>query len=104
MVIAIWTTFFHLFGQLITSHYIASKKYTYCAALLLVQFLVSVGLVIYFVVLRGEGALGSVKGIFLGQLSFCALFYWPYARNFVLRLNTHYIRDVLVTGCPSPSP
>ena len=100
ILIAIWTTFFGLFSQLIVSHYIATKKYTYCAVLLLAQFLVSVGLIIYFVVFRGEGALGSVKGIFLGLLAFCAVFYWPYASNFVLRLNTRYLREVLVMGLP----
>jgi len=100
IVIAIWTAFLHLFSQLLTNFYVTTKRYTYCAFLLFIQFLVSVSLVIYFVVYQGEGALGSIKGIFLGQLVFCALFYWPYARKFIWRLNMRNIRDVLAMGLP----
>jgi O-antigen/teichoic acid export membrane protein len=100
IVIAIWTVFFHLFSQLVTNFYVTTKRHTYCAVLLFIQFLVSVSLVIYFVVFRGEGALGSIKGIFLGQLVFCAVFYWPYARRFVWRLSFRNIRDVLAMGLP----
>jgi O-antigen/teichoic acid export membrane protein len=100
VVIAIWTAFLHLFSQLVTNFYVTIKRYTYCASLLFVQFLVSVSLIIYFVVYQREGALGSIKGIFLGQLVFCAAFYWPYARKFIWRLNVRNIRDVLAMGLP----
>jgi O-antigen/teichoic acid export membrane protein len=100
VILAIWTAFFSLYGQIVTNYYITIKKYTYCSILLFLQFLVSVGLVIYFVVIEREGALGSVKGIFYGQLFYCAVFYWSYARRFSWRINTRYVRDVLALGLP----
>lgn len=98
--IAIWTSFFHFFTQLIVNFNITTKRFTYCALLLFIHFLVSVGLVIYFVVVRREGAVGSVKGIMLGEAVICAVFYWSYARRFVWKLNLDYVRDVLKMGLP----
>ena len=100
IVLAIWTTFFSAINGLLINYYITTKEYTYSSVLVFVQFVVSVGLVIYFVVVRGEGALGSVKGIFLGQVVFWVLFYGPYAKKFVLRLSMRDIRDVLLMGLP----
>lgn len=100
VVIAIWTAFLNIFNQLITNYYITTKKYTTSAILMFVQFLITVGLVIYYVVFLRQGALGSVKGVFIGQLVFFAVFYWSYARKFFPRINFGYIRDAVAMGLP----
>ena len=100
VIIAIWTAFFHVFNQLVANYYIADKKYTVSATILLVQFLITVVCVIYFVVILGEGALGGVKGVLIAQVVSFAAFYWKYASHFVYRLNKRYLRDVLAMGLP----
>jgi O-antigen/teichoic acid export membrane protein len=65
-----------------------------------IQFLFTVGLVIYYVVYLRQGALGSVKGVLIGQIVFFAMFYWAYARKFLPKLDVGYIRDALAMGLP----
>jgi O-antigen/teichoic acid export membrane protein len=100
VVIAIWMAFFTALSQLISYYYVATKQFAYCAVLQFVQFILIAGFIIVFVVFMRQGALGSIKGSLIGLAVFSAVFYWPYARNFVWRLNTDYVRQVLNMGLP----
>ena len=100
IVLTIWITFLNIVNQLVPYYYIATKRYTSCSVVLFFQFLLRTGFIILFVVFLGQGALGSVKGMFLGQLAVLALFYWRYARNFVLRFKQAIAGQVLRFGLP----
>ena len=100
VIIAIWTIFFNIINRLIPNYYVATKQYTYCASLWIVQFILSACAIIIFVVVLREGALGSIKGVFVGQVLFFILFYRSYAKNFIWRLNKQYVKDILALGLP----
>jgi O-antigen/teichoic acid export membrane protein len=100
VVIVLWTVFFTVLNRLMLNYYVAKTQYTYSAALQFVQFVTTVGFIILFVVVRGEGALGSVKGVFAGNVTFFVLFYWRYAAEFVRRLNARYIVEMVKMGLP----
>lgn len=100
VVITLWTVFLNVINQLLLSYHIATRQYTYSATLQFVQFLVTTGSIIFFVVLMREGALGSIKGVLAGHALFFIIFYWRYATNFVRRFNIGDIKAMLAMGLP----
>ena len=100
VVIAIWMSFFTVVSQLISYYYVTTKQFAFCAVLQFVQFILTAGFIILFVVFMKQGALGSIKGGLIGLAVFSAVFYWPYARSFVRHLNTDHVRKVLRMGLP----
>ena len=98
--IIIWTVFFQIFNQMVTSYYLATKEYKKCAVLQILQFLGTTSSVIFFVVYLELGALGQLLGILTGQILFFTIFYWSYAARFILKFSWNYVKICLAFGIP----
>jgi len=100
IIVIIWTVFFSILNQLVVRFYIAAKEYTYCAILQFLNFLINTSFIVFFVVYLEGGALGKIKGALIGEGIFCLLFYWPYAKRFVLKFDFKHVRYTLAFGLP----
>jgi O-antigen/teichoic acid export membrane protein len=98
--IIIWTVFFQIFNQMVTSYYLASKEYKKCAVLQILLFLGTTSAVIFFVVYREQGALGQLLGLLCGQILFFIFFYGPYARKFIYKFSWNSVKICLAFGIP----
>jgi len=72
--IAIWTVFLLILSEIPLSLFIVRKKAIPYITLQISSFLLNMAFVIYFVVFRNEGALGSLKGLFISSLILSIVF------------------------------
>ena len=98
--LVIWIVFFQIFNQMTISYYVAAREYKTTAILQILQFLLATTLIVYFVVMQKQGALGKFKGMFFAQIFFFIVFYFNYARKFRFRFSIKHVANSLTFGLP----
>jgi len=96
----IWTPFFSIMNHMVILLYLAEKEYLRCAVGQILQFTSLTLMVILFVIVFQQGALGQVKGVFWGQLLFFLLYYPRYIKRFKFVKHGNHIKYALVIGVP----
>jgi len=98
--IIIWTAFFKLlfpFPQRLLQ--VREKSFSY-SFLSVTQFLVSLGFIIYFVVVKKQGALGSIKGNFIATVIFFIISCFLLRNDFRFSLDSSKLKESLSFGLP----
>lgn len=72
--LALWTSFFVSFKLILLNVYRAEERSLKYVTWRILSFLFTTGLIIYFVVIVKEGALGKIKGAFYASLTFFIIF------------------------------
>jgi O-antigen/teichoic acid export membrane protein len=72
--LALWTSFFVSLKLILLNVYRAEERSLKYVAWRLASFLFTTGLIIYFVVIAKEGALGKIKGAFYASFTFFIIF------------------------------
>jgi O-antigen/teichoic acid export membrane protein len=80
--------------------YQVREKSSLYSFLAISMFLVITALIIYFVVFQREGALGSLKGQFLGTLVFFAVAWFLLRKDFSFKVNLSKLKEACLFGLP----
>jgi len=98
--LTLWTALFGATGGILLSLYRAREQAGHYVALQLGKFLLSLGVIIYFVTVLQQGALGQIKGSFLAGLVFFVLFLGLTFRESRLAFSKAKLRNALKFGLP----
>jgi len=80
---------------------IRAKRWTlFYAGYTVLKSLVSIALILYLVVARGWGVMGSLVGELIGAVIFTAVLYVVIRRELWLRISRKILRDMLMFGLP----
>ena len=98
--VVIWTLFFVIFSEIPMTLYIARKEPIPYISLQLINFVMNMIFIIYFVAYRGEGALGSIKGVLVSSIILSGIYIFVTSKEIKITFHTKKLYDSLVFGLP----
>jgi len=98
--LSLWTAFFGAGMGIILSLYRAQEQAVRYVSIQIGKFLISIGLIIYFVVTLHQGALGKIKGGFFAGLIFFVLFLILISRESKFSFSRNKLHNALMFGLP----
>jgi O-antigen/teichoic acid export membrane protein len=100
ILLTLWTALFGTTGNILLSLYRAREQASYYVMLKTGQFIISLGMVIYLVVMLRQGALGAIRGSFLVGLLFFFVFLLLTLREGGVQFSISKLRNALKLGLP----
>ena len=100
ILLALWTTFFAILLPFPLVLYQMREKSLIYSFLTILQFIISVSLIIYFVVFLKEGALGSLKGGFFSAIIFFVIACFLLKKDLSFKIKIKKLKASLHFGLP----
>jgi len=97
---ALWTSLFISFGNIILNLYRAKERASVYVSLRVTSFLLTTGLIIFFVVVLREGALGKIRGAFYASLVFFVIYLFLTIEKANITLSKSKLLNALTFGLP----
>jgi O-antigen/teichoic acid export membrane protein len=98
--IGLWTSFFISINAILLNIYRAKEQAVKYISFRIVNFLLTTGIIIYFVVIAKEGALGKIKGSFYASLLFFIIFLVLILKRSNIILSKPKLFNALMFGLP----
>ncbi len=98
--LALWTSLFISIGTIPLNLYWVKEQAVKYISFRLVSFLLTTGLIIYFVVVLREGALGKIKGAFYASLIFSVIYLILTIRKSNITISKAKLLSALTFGLP----
>lgn len=98
--LSLWTAFFSAEGAILLGLYRAREQVGRYVSVQFMRFLVTLGVIIFFVVVVRQGALGKIKGGFYAGLAFSIFFLILTVRESKVCLSLPKLRSALAFGLP----